>query len=120
VSTFRRFGSRQDRPKAEAVKAHGDENEWQASSSKKPGKKRPTIKKLSKNPKRTVRGQSELTQVVARLEALAESLTQTAERLAQSVRRALGTQPPANPTAAVLHRHDDEHADDIEVASYGR
>lgn len=91
---------------------------------KTPAKKVPATKQSAAKPKaiasakpkpRKAQGRAELTQVVARLEAIAEKLTQTAERLSQSVLPASGTQPL--PPAEVLHPHTDEHADDVKVAS---
>jgi hypothetical protein len=91
--------------------------------SKTPAKKAPATKQSAAKPKakssakpkpRKAQGQAELTQVVARLEAIAEKLAQTAERLTQNVLLAPGTQPV--PPVEALHPHTDEHADDVEVA----
>ena len=89
---------------------------------KTPAKKAPATKQSAAGPKakasvklkpRNAQGQTELMQVVARLEAIAQKLAQTAERLAQSVPTVAATQPL--PPAEVLHPHTDEHADDVEV-----
>jgi hypothetical protein len=91
---------------------------------KTPAKKAPAIKQSAAKPKakpsstkpkaRKASGQAELTQIVARLEAIAEKLAQTAERLSQNVLPA--SDMPPLPPAEVLHPHTDEHADDVEVA----
>jgi hypothetical protein len=90
---------------------------------KTPAKKAPATKQSVAKPKakssakpkpRKAQDQTELMQVVARLEAVAEKLAQTAERLTQSVAHAAVTQPL--PPGEVLHPHTDEHAEDVEVA----
>jgi hypothetical protein len=87
------------------------------SAVKKPAQKKPTGKKSLTKPKRKAQGQSELAQVVARLDTIADKLAQTAERLAQLPAARAQPLPPASPAVEVQHPHVDEHADDVEVTS---
>src|SRR5262249_55099948 len=79
---------------------------------------KPKAKSSAKPKPKKAQGRSEMMQVIARLEAIAEKLAQTAARLTQIVPPAAVTQPL--PPAEVLHPHTDEHADDVEVASVNR
>ena len=87
-------------------------------ASRKRAQKQPKAKKSSTRPTRKARVQSELTQAVARLEAIAEKLAETAELLSETVRHGSGAQPL--PAAEVMHSQVDEHADDVEVATTAR
>jgi hypothetical protein len=81
---------------------------------KKPAQKRQAAKKSSTKPKRKAQHPSELMQVVARLDAIADRLAEAAERLA--LLPTLGTQRSLPAPIEVPHAHADEHADDVEVA----
>jgi hypothetical protein len=82
-------------------------------------KRRAPERSSSSNPKRKTRGRSELAQVVARLDAIADRLSEAVELLAQSALHASHTQPSpsANPTVEVSRPREDEHADDVEIPS---
>jgi hypothetical protein len=84
------------------------------SAAKKPAAKQPIAKKPSSSkPKRKAQGQSELGQVVDRLDAIMDKLNELLERIAQL------TAPHANPTIQPMHQPTDEHADDAEVVGAG-
>jgi hypothetical protein len=83
-------------------------------SGKKPVAKTPAAKKSSSKPNRKTAGQGELAEVIARLDAIAEKLAVTADRLAQL--SAAGTQPLPPAPSETPHTHTDEHSDDVEVA----
>jgi hypothetical protein len=55
-------------------------------ATKKPAQKKPATKTPPSRPKRKAEGQSELTPVVARLEAIANQLMEAAERLAEAAK----------------------------------
>jgi hypothetical protein len=78
------------------------------------GGKKPAAKKSPAKPRRKRQGQSELVVVVARLDAIADKLALAAERLAQ-VRAS-----SAIPAVEAPRTHQDEHADDVEVAGASR
>jgi Zn-dependent oligopeptidase len=83
-------------------------------ASTKPAAKKPAAKKPSSStPKRKAQSQSELAQVVARLDAIMDKLNELLERVVQL------TAPHANPTIQPMHRSTDEHADDVEVVGEG-
>jgi hypothetical protein len=80
----------------------------------KPASTKPAAKKPSSStPKRKAQGQSELGQVLARLDAIMDKLNELLERVAQL------TAPHANPTIEPMHQLTDEHADDVEVVGAG-
>jgi hypothetical protein len=95
-----------------------------------PGKARTGARKAvamklpSSKPKlrRVPAGQAKLLPILEWLAQSVERLAQAAERLAESALHGSGTQPspPANPAVEALHRHVDEHADDVEVARASR
>jgi hypothetical protein len=76
------------------------------SAPKKPAAKKPSPSK----PKRKAQGQSELGQVVPRLDAIMAKLNELLERVAQL------TAPHATPAIEPMHpQPTDEHADDVEI-----
>jgi hypothetical protein len=80
------------------------------SAAKKPAAKKLAVKKPSSSkPKRKAQGQSELGQVVARLDAIMDKLNELLERVPQL------KAPPANTAIEPIHQPTDEHADDVEI-----
>ena len=94
---------------------------------KKPAAKKPAAKKSPAKPKRKAEGQSELAQIVDRLEAIMDKLTEALEHLAELTARLPGAearqehapQPPMPPefTARPARELNDEHEDDLEGTS---
>src|SRR5215472_12757288 len=87
------------------------------SAAKKPAAKKPATKKTPTKPKRKT-AESQLAQVVTRLELVADKLAQAAERLAELHAPGMEALPvPAAqpPMREAVH----EHADDVEVGRTG-